>query len=73
VYVDQIQTLVRLANGTSVRYLPKWFPGASFLRLAEEHHKLEEVLQHKPFAEMKKHYVRLVGVDLVELILTLTS
>jgi hypothetical protein len=45
----------------SVRYVPAWFPGAGFQRVARHGYELAQKLFHEPFEHAKK---KLVGVAL---------
>jgi hypothetical protein len=41
----------------SLKYIPKWFPGASFLRKAEEWRKYSEFIRNMPFERATKNLV----------------
>ena len=42
---------------STVQYLPKWFPGAGFLRFAEHSRKLSSDMLNIPYAEVKQQIV----------------
>lgn len=43
---------------SSVRYVPEWFPGAGFQRLATESRKLTDQMVHGPIQEIERNIVR---------------
>jgi len=49
--------LYRLICGITVKYIPSWFPGASFKRKAREWRKLSRDLIERPFEAVKHKMV----------------
>jgi hypothetical protein len=43
-----------------VRYLPSWFPGASFHKIAKDGHRALEEMVNKPYETVKAQVVSIV-------------
>jgi hypothetical protein len=51
-----------------LKYVPAWFPGASFKRKAREWYKLTRKMVEIPYADAKRRIVRMIPLPLSRVI-----